>query len=448
MISIGRIFSRFFLMLVVLSGIGMVPSVALAQTPPPPPPTVGPAGGTTCNWYDLACQLMGDPAKTQANIAEAEKTVKAFGCWSCKVFNAFGNATFSSGRTASAQADAALKPVIVAVATLFSLFYMGSAFVSGDAGDLLGRWKVFWRLCIAVAVGTAWMSGSGSFEHTWNTVYGPIMLIPLAVEGAVPGAAASSGNCEAVPPPDAPSGATAVMARMAEVVCGANDISLHGIAMGIGLSNTGDGFTGTIVNVIAGIFLMIIFGWITITFPLRFIDVLLRLTVVGIVTPVLVVCAVFKPTRSYVQIGISNVLYAGSLFAFTGIMFKLGNAFMTKMFADAAKTFTGIGGGSAGQALANGIVLIGSGVIFSAMIRMAPSLASEFSAFRGQSGGVGDAASGFASTVVTMPVKGGAALAGGIGAKMAVTKAAGAMQKGAAAGAESGVASALGKSVT
>lgn len=406
MFGLGRGFSRFVLSLLAFSFIigfsVAMPTSARAQIADPAP-------SAPCGIFDLGCYMdkfMGDPAQLQANIDEARVQVKALGCWSCKVFNAFGSSVFTSGQSVSAQGDASLRPVLVAVGTLFALVYLGSAFASGDAGDLIGRWKVFWKLCMAIALGSAWMSG-GSFNNTWSFVYGPLLSIPLAVEQAVPGGNGSQEGCDATVPSNAPPGSQQAMSRMVLIVCGANNIALDGISFGIGLSNTGDGFIGSIINMITGIILAIIFGWITITFPLRFIDVLLRLAVVGIITPVLVVCAVFKPLRSVVQIGISNVLYAGCLFAFTGIMFKVGNGFLISMLQDASQD---LGTMDPAKMLARGIVLIGTGVIFASMIKMAPSLAAEFSSFRGQSGGVGDAAAGFASGIVTMPIKGAGAV--------------------------------------
>ena len=421
------------------------PAAAQNETPPASPPAA--ASGNGCSWYDFNCNVFGNPADLQKNIDAAQQMVDGLGCWACKVFNSFGTVVFANGDEVASQADHALKPVIIAVATLFSLFYLGSAFVSGDGSDLLGRWKVFWRLCIAVAVGSAWMSGGGSFNNTWNYVYGPLLAIPLAVEKAIPTPGGGGGNCNpaARAPANAPPGSSTVMNEMATVVCGANTVSLKGIAFGIGLTNTGDGILGSFVNAVTGIILMIVFGWIAITFPLRFIDVMLRLAVVGIVTPVLVVCAVFKPTRSYCQIAVKNVLYAGCLFAFTGIMFKLGFTFLMQMFADqTAGTSAGaIGSGTAGQLLGKGIVLVGSGVIFSAMVKMAPSLAAEFSSFSGSSGGVGDAATSFSSTVVTAPVKAAGLATGGVAAVVTTQKAAGAFEGAVAKGAEAGTSRAI-----
>lgn len=383
-----------------------------------------------------------DAMKTKSDAVAA--AINSAGCWSCTIFNSFAGVAFVQGSSVSAQAAGPLTAIISGFGTVFALFYLGSSFVSGDASDLLQRWKVFWRLLIACAAGSAVLSAN-AFEFAWTVVYGPLMDIALAVYKAF---AAGGETCSSGASfPGAPSGAMASLQAMGEIVCGSNKIANQGIGFGVALMFTWDGITGWAINLITGLILCIIFGWIAITFPLRFIDALIRLGVVGIVTPVLVVCAVFKPTRSYVQIGISNVLYAGAEFAFTGIMFALGS----KVF----KTILNEQMGSMGTMdpttqISRAFVLIGTGVIFAAMTRMAPSLAAEFSAFRGSTGGgVGGAAVGAMSNVVSTTTSVAGAGAGYAIAGRAAGGAAGRAMGGAAGGAEGGgVAGALGKGVT
>lgn len=390
-----------------------------------------------------------DKESMQAVYNNNFKILSDAGCWGCNIFDIFSSSVFSSGRAVAQASSANLISVIVAVASLFSLFYIGSSFVAGDASDLLSRWKVFWNLMIAVTVGSAILA-SNSFDFAWNFVYNPLIQIPLGVAEAVPQYAVSTNNCgNFSAPADMPSGAGRVMSEMREVICGGHNITIKGMAFGMSLATTGDGLVQFFINVIVGILIMIIFLWVAISFPLRFIDVLLRLTVVGVATPILVVCAVFKPTRGYVQIGISNVLYAGCLFAFTSIMFNLGGRFFDQAvenrIGNGKLTDTGMS-----LHLSESITLIAAAVIFSALLKMAPALASEFSQFRGQTGGgAGDAATSFAATTVSLPVK--AAAAGGA-TVVAGRMAGGSIAKGMAgngAGAAAGsAASSLGKGIS
>jgi hypothetical protein len=339
--------------------------------------------------------------------AAATPDDRGVGCWGCKIFDKFSASVFKAGRDISSHGSA-LAGVIVAVASLFALIYIGGAFVSGDASDLLSRWKVFWQLLIAVSIGTAWLtSNGGAFSNTWEFIYGPLMQIPLAtadaVSGGVGGSCAGGGA-----PAGAPPGGGEVVKAMRDVVCGGHLITMKGIAFGIALGGSGDGFVGSLLNLATGFAIIIIFGWVAVSFPLRFIDILIRLTVVGIITPILVVCATFKPTRGYIKIGISNVLYAGASFAVTSIMFKLGSTF----FDDAVnQRINSIGEWNGATMIADSVTVVATGVIFASMLKMAPAMASEFSQFQGNSGsGVGDSAANFASSVVTLPVKGASAV--------------------------------------
>lgn len=395
---------------------------------------------------DISNSIWGTPQDTKAVYDRNYAMLEGLGCWGCDVFDAFAGSVFTAGKTVATQGADKLVSVIVAVASLFSLVYIGSSFVSGDASDLLQRWKVFWRLMIAVTIGSAWLTVGNAFDNTWNAVYTPLLKIPMAVADSVPAGSApttGTGCGSGGAPANAPGGAGEVVSDMRGVVCGGHLITIKGIAFGLAIANTGEGLMGSLINLVVGLLIVVIFTWVAISFPLRFIEVLLRLTVVGVVTPVLVVCAVFKQTRGYIAVGISNVLNAGCLFAFTAIMFKLGGSFFFEKVnariasVDAANT-------DWQTQASQSIVLVGAGVIFAAMLKMAPVLASEFSQFRGQSGGVNDAATSFSSSVVTLPVK---AAAAGVALK---TGGAIAGKMGASAGNAAGgqVAQALGKKVS
>lgn len=336
--------------------------------------------------------------------------LNGFGCWGCNVFDAFSGSVFTAGQRVSGN-GAAFAGVVVAISCVLSLVYIGSAFVSGDASDLLSRWKSFYRLLISVSIATAFLTtGGGAFSNSWRFVYGPLMSVPLAVAQEVSGKGPGSCAVSANPSPTI-AGAESSVKAMRGIVCDVNSITMKGIAFGSALAFTGDGIIAVFVNAIAGLLTVVIFGWVTITFPMRFIDILIRLTVLGVITPVLVVCATFRASRSYVQIGISNILYCGASFAFTSILFNLGLEYFKDVMdsrinlIDTQSSLTSI--------LASSFEIVGMAVIMASLAKTAGGMAQEFSQFRGTSGGAGDAATNMISTVVSAPVKGGAALASG-----------------------------------
>lgn len=372
--------------------------------------------------------------------------LNGFGCWGCNVFDAFSGSVFTAGQRVSGN-SASFAGVVVAISCLLSLVYVGSAFVSGDASDLLSRWKAFYKLLIAVSISTAFLTaGDGAFGNAWKYVYGPLMSIPIAVAQEVSGKGPGSCAVSATPTPSM-AGAESSVKAMRGIVCDVNAITMKGIAFGSALAFTGNGIIAVFVNAIAGLLTVVIFGWVTITFPMRFIDILIRLTVLGVITPVLIVCATFRASRSYVQIGISNILYCGASFAFTSILFNLGLEYFKDVMdsriklIDTQSSLTSI--------LASSFEIVGMAVIMASLAKTAHSMAQEFSQFRGTSGGAGDAATNMISTVVSAPVKGGAALASGAIQGTFAGRAAAAAGGGGAAAASTGSASgSLGRAVT
>lgn len=434
-----------------------LPTAASAQTPPQ-----GQTGQTPSVAQDIESYLFGSnnekPKEFKDNLASAEQMFGATGnntsCWGCQIFDDFAGTTFSAGKKVSDNSAEKLRSLIAAFGSVFALFYLGRSFVAGDASDLLGRWKTFWTLCIAVAAGSLWMTNA--FDNTWNYIYRPIMMLPSAILDSVPGGMSGSCSASTVAVQSAPAGAAQTVSQMRDVICGAHKIGMKGIAFGFAMIQSGTGLSwfamgglaAFIANFLAGVVIMVMFLWLVISFPLRFIDVLLRLCIVGILTPILIVCAVFKQTRSYVQTGIQNVLYAALLFAFTGVMFKIGSTFFDEI---ASQTISApIGSMDSAGVVANSVIMIGCAYIFSSIVGMAPGLAKEFSGFSGSSGSVGESAATFIQGVATTPVKAGAAVAGGVGSAYVSGRVAGAAMgsasaaEGAAAG---GVRGALGKGV-
>lgn len=372
----------------------------------------GSANAQGANVADTVASYFSPSKQTFSDVYRQNfESLSRFGCWGCNVFDAFSRSIFDAGeRVGGSGPGRTFSGVIVAFACCFSLYYVGSAFVSGDASDLLARWKGFWRLMLSVAVASAFLTtGGGSFENTWRMIYGPILSVPLAVAQEVNNGAGAS-KCPASP--TAPSrsaeldGASKSLDAMRGVVCDSNEIAIKGIAFGTAMAMSGDGFVGAIVNAACGLIVMAIFFYITITFPMRFIDVLIRLSVVSVLTPVFIVCATFKPTRGYVQIAISNILYCGSVFAFTSILFGLGIKFIeNRMDAHInamkdSSTITIIG---------SGFEIVAMAMIFASFSRTAVSLAQEFSQFRGSAGHAGDTAINLTNTVASTAIKGASA---------------------------------------
>ncbi len=358
---------------------------------------------------------------TPANTKNMDQSVREFldvynrVCWPCLIFDKFADNVFSKGQEVSASAAGPMRRIIGAVSVVFCLVFLGGGLVAGDASDIARRWTTVWKFLLGAALGSIFVGSA--FTNMWNWVYGPVMAVPIAINQEFGGTTVNTltvaGNQVAcsLSSPSGPSGSAGIMQGMQGIVCGGHRLSGAGMAYGWALMTHTNGFFGTITNIFCGFVLMAVFCWVAITFPLRFIDILIRLTIIGILSPVIIVLAVFKPTRSYVTTAIQNVLYVGCLFAFTGIMFNLGSSVFSGVLNTALQGMQGTSQ-DAVTTIVNGIILVGGGIVFSAMIQMAPALAKEFSGFSGSGGGVGDAVSGAVSSVASVATKGAGAAAG------------------------------------
>lgn len=100
-------------------------------------------------------------------------------------------------------------------------------------------------------------------------------------------------------------------------------------------TTTDMGFIARLSYVIAGIFLAVTFFMLTVTFGFRFVDALIRLMVVGALTPVFVFLWIFDGTRSIAQKALRQVLFAGTAFAVSGIVVVVSAYVMVAGFGQA-----------------------------------------------------------------------------------------------------------------
>lgn len=421
------IFSAFMALTFVLTF--SVPSTAFAQLLPPDPNAPAqpapPPSESDRFWKTVREKAFGKQPTFEERRNDA---VTALGgltnCWACKVFNEFGKQIFSSGKAADA-AGKTLIPVVSGFASVFALFYLGSGFIAGDASDLPQRWTVFWRLMVSVAFGTAVLS-AGAFSFVWDYVYDPLFSIGTGVAGVFASDAVQTSCDPGAIKVGGFASADATLEAMYKVVCGGHNISIQGIATGLALGTHVDGVVNTLFYGISGLVIVFMYLWIMISFPLRFIDVLIRLGIVGMITPLLVIAAVFKPTRGYISIGISNVLNATAQFAITAVMFAIGSKVFTdmtstlKLDANASGSIW-VQNSTAVSAISSSVVMIGMAAIFAGMLRSVPAIAAEFSQYRGSGGDqIGNSAIGAAANSIAMPIKGVGMVAGASAAKVAL----------------------------
>lgn len=385
---------RFVLAIVLAITVLSAPAFAQAQpAPQPAPSTLGSIGDV------ISGVFMDGLENTDYNAKKEEiyKTLSARDCVSCMLFDSFASATFSGLDTANSSGRD-LIPVLTSIASIFALFYLGSAFVSGDASDLLGRWQVFWRLLLTVAFASVILLSP--VTYVWNYVYGPLFSIGDGVVQLV-GAKGGAQNCGANLSIQAgvPSGARSALESMSSTICGAYNLSLKGLSTGIALAFNGGGFVKAIMFFATGFVVTVMYTFLAFTFPLRFIDVVIKLAIVSLITPLLVVAAAFKPSRGYATIGISNVLNATAQFAILSIVFFLGNKVFQNMEAEGFLTVNT--DGDITSTAITCLMYVGIAMVFNALVGAVPSIAAEFSRHSGSGGGEAGAS---ATKVMMAPV--------------------------------------------
>lgn len=339
--------------------------------------------------------------------ANSRAILDNLGCFSCNLFSGFATAVFDTTDRVD-KSGVSLIPALVGFTTAFTFFYMGSAFVAGDASDLTSRWQIIWRLYLAATAASIFLTSP--LTYSWDYIFGPLFSIGTGIINIMGGL--NSAGCAANSiTTGAPQGANAVLSEMSLTICGAFNMTKDGIATGMALTSQGGGPLFAIVNAIAGLMVILIYGYIAVIFPLRFIDVIIRLALVGMLTPILGLLAVFKPTRGYVAIAVSNVLNATFQFAITAVMFIIGQQVFENFLAENSVSIdsTGILSNPI-SVLMNAFIIVGIAFVFSGMLKSVPGIAAEFARYSGSNSDIAGGAVGkFAAAGATVATGGGAA---------------------------------------
>lgn len=348
----------------------------------------------------------------------AVRLIKGDGsCISCKVFGQFSSTIFEANETAN-NFGPKLVPILVSFAMLFSLFYLGGGLITGDGSDLISRWQVFYRLLLVVAL-VSWFLNSNPVQLMWSLFYNPLMLLGISIAEAV--GVQLSASCTSIDPvwPDQ---ANTTLTYMMRGVCTSQEMVIEHIATGMALGTTedGDGFSSFFIYGFSGLVIVVLFGFLMIVFPLRFVDIIVRLAIVSILAPFFALAFAFKPTRGYSYIGIAIALNAAAQFALFMILLSIGSSVFDSMssylFVDAASDDT-----SASTVLVNALTMVAIASIFLGLIKAVPSIASELT--KSSSGGGEGGAAGIKTVATPMMVGGSAAgLAVGLPARYAIRK--------------------------
>ncbi len=399
-------------------------------------------------------------------------------CWSCdtlgqmvKVGLAFAEQAFNAlaGETVN------LLGILMA---LWLLFFAGRMFLPFGPDGRPGRlWNKGAKKLFQFAVVLAFLQGSQAF---WSYLFIPVMSSGMAFSKTVVTLSdafeVSSGASE-TGPAGTTSGAQSycsgtsdgtgegvdgAMAIMAQMNCPLATIQsqfgkgmLIGVAQIVGAIKQ-EHIATAICSIFCGLFLIGVYFFGLLMFPIFMIDVLMRLTIVTTIAPIALAASLFDSTKSLAQKALWQVAHAALTLVFMSIVGGIGKATLAYVFSNLS-----IGGVAAGardwksliqmleaQKTASGTdfyidlttmafyQLLGVGIILIFMLRQANRMAGEFTGggggdFSGAMAGVASAVGGAAqlSGAVAQRLSGGGKSQGG-GAGATAAKVAGATASG------------------
>lgn len=373
---------------------------------------MGPASVDAGDLIEIISFVMEDNRKDFATRKEEFKTdIKGDECMTCLVFQNFAVAVFKPLASVNASGPDFI-PIMVMFAQLYALFVLGKGLIIGNGDDLVARWQVFYRLCLMVALVSFILQAPVTL--IWQIVYNPILLLGGAIAQTV---GSFSSSCGIANMNVYPEQAKTVLDMMFAGTCTAWDITLDGMATGLALMTTRATILSILYFGIAGLIIVLIYGWLVITFPLKFIDIIVRLAIVSIVTPVLVLAFTFKETRGYAMTAVSMVLNAAMQFALFMIILVMGK----KVFEGLAQILFISTDAETGviSVLVNSLAMVVTASIFAGLLKSVPALASEIS----KSSSGGNEGSNAAIGTIAKPLTVGATATGtavGLGGRGAI----------------------------
>jgi hypothetical protein len=364
---------------------------------------------------------------------------------------------------------------------IWILFFAAQMFLPfGLEGNAGGLWNKGAKKLLQFAVVLTFLQGSQAF---WSYLFIPVMSSGMAFSKTIitlsdafevsagasetgPAATAASTYCgnDAANAGDGVDGAVAIMSQMncpiATIQSQFGKGMLIGIAQIVGAVKQ-EQIATTICAIFGGLFLIGVYFFGLLMFPIFMIDVLMRLTIVATIAPIALAASLFGPTKNFAHKALWQIAHAALTLVFVSIVGGIGKATLAYVFSNLK-----VDGAAAGARDWNALIqmlenqktvsgadfyidlttmafyqLLGIGVILIFMLRQANKMAGEFTGagggdFSGAMAGVASAVGGgaYLASAATRQLAGGGGGKGGASATAAKVagreSAAGGMQHG------------------
>lgn len=302
------------------------------------------------------CLLAGTVTPARAGDVLDWATGMMSGCWSCdalgqlvKIGLAFAEQAFNAlaGETVN------LLGLLMAIWILFFAARMFLPFgLEGNAG---GLWNKGAKKLLQFAVVLTFLQGSQAF---WSYLFIPVMSSGMAFSKTIvtlsdafeitsgasetgpTGSTASGGQSYCSDTASGGEGVDGAVAIMSQMNCPLATIQsqfgkgmLIGVAQIVGAIKQ-DQIATTICSVFGGLFLIGVYFFGLLMFPIFMIDVLMRLTIMTTIAPVALAASLFEPTKALAHKALWQVAHAALTLVFVSIVGGIGKATLAYVFSN------------------------------------------------------------------------------------------------------------------
>lgn len=286
-------------------------------------------------------------------------------CWSCEVYRKLhqgssviaGDAFNYLTRTAEIAAVAAL--ILMIVLTVKVLKLIGTPFTPSAAAEWSRIYGYFGRIAVVFLFffGAGAVDAMRGGETISSTDTNPVRLIfidaptgigtevgceiiKIATKSGL-GSATVASSCENATTQSEWAGQNSEsmlkwkhVEQAVAILKGLHEMSVDVISIGVWLATEApfkvgaSNFLTGIAVFLAGIALVGMFFWFSITFGFRYIDALMRTTIVAALMPIFLYLWIFENTRSMAVMALKSLAYVGAVFAASGIVYIMADQIM------------------------------------------------------------------------------------------------------------------------
>ncbi|HIJ61466.1 MAG TPA: hypothetical protein HPQ04_02110 [Rhodospirillaceae bacterium] len=354
------------------------------------------------------------PALAQGQSAQSWRDELLQGCWACDALEQTSGIALQLADQAFSTLSGELTTLVGILMGLWLLFFAARMVMPfGPEGNVAGQWNKAAKKLLLLVVVLGFLQNSRSF---WDYVFIPLMSAGFGIAGQIiqisdPFEAQLGGASETLPQvedkcsrPQGGSGLVGAQQVMQQMACPLAKLQSQfgkGILIGEAIIVGGNISTAYILpnidvvkRVISGVALVCIYFCGFILYPLLFIDVVMRVAVIAVISPLAVAASLFVPTRGLAVKALWHLAQSALTLVFASVVGGISKAVLANTFSrlptadgQALKDWASLlnalqNPGTSGVEIdfttSSFYVLAGVGILLLFMLRKARFMASEF----------------------------------------------------------------------